>query len=70
MDGAKLVQRARLVPAFLLLPGQVEILARMLPRLIAASRKATDLTERQELVVTIVPCADADISPGDGMVIA
>jgi hypothetical protein len=45
MDGAKLVQRNRLVPAFLLLPGQVERLAGVLPGLLAASLKATDLTE-------------------------
>ena len=45
MDGAKLVQRVRLVPAFLLLPGQVERLARVLPGLLAASRQTTDLAE-------------------------
>jgi hypothetical protein len=45
MDDAKLVQRERLVPAFLLLPGQVERLARVLPGLLAASRQTTDLAE-------------------------
>src|SRR5262245_20695447 len=45
MDGAKLVQRQRLVPAFLLLPGQVKRLARMLPDLLAVSRQTTDLAE-------------------------
>jgi hypothetical protein len=38
MDSAKLVQREGLVPACLLLPGQVERLARVLPGLLAASR--------------------------------
>ena len=45
MDDAKLVQRERLVPAFLVLPGQVERLARVLPGLLAASRQTTDLAE-------------------------
>ena len=45
MDNAKLVQRTRLVPACLLLPGQVERLARVLPGLLAASRQTTDLAE-------------------------
>ena len=45
LDDAKLVQRERLVPAFLLLPGQVERLARVLPGLLAASRQTTDLAE-------------------------
>ena len=45
MDGAKLVQRERLVPALLELPGQVECLARVLPGLLAASRQTTDLAE-------------------------
>src|SRR5215813_1572798 len=48
LDGAKLVQRARLVPAFLELPGQVERLARVLPGLLAASLKTTDLAELRE----------------------
>jgi hypothetical protein len=38
IDGAKLVQCECLVPACLLLPGQVECLACMLPGIIAASR--------------------------------
>jgi hypothetical protein len=37
LDNAKLMQRAHLVPACLLLPGQVERLARVLPGFIAAS---------------------------------
>jgi hypothetical protein len=37
LDGAKLVQRVRLIPAFLVLPGQVERLARVLPGLLAVS---------------------------------
>ena len=45
MDDAKLVQRERLVPAFLLLPGQVKRLAGVLPGLLAASRQTTDLAE-------------------------
>jgi hypothetical protein len=45
LDNAKLVQRARLVPAFLLLPGQVECLVHMQPGLLAASRQTTDLAE-------------------------
>jgi hypothetical protein len=44
-DDAKLVQRERLAVAFLLLPSQVERLARMLPGLLAASRQAIDLAE-------------------------
>jgi hypothetical protein len=45
LDDAKLVQRERLVPACLPLPGQVERLARVLPGLLAASRQTTDLAE-------------------------
>ena len=45
MDDAKLVQRERLFPACLLLPGQVERLAGVLPGLRAASHKTTDLAE-------------------------
>ena len=45
MDGAKLVQRGRLVAAFLLLPGQVERLACVLPGLLAAPRQRPDLAE-------------------------
>ena len=45
MDNAKLVQRVRLVSAFLVLPGQVERLAGVLPGLLAASRQTTDLAE-------------------------
>ena len=42
---AKLVERERFVPACLLLPGQGERLAGVLPGLLAASRQTTDLTE-------------------------
>ena len=45
MDDAKLVQRLRLVARVLVLPGQVERLARVLPGLLAASRQTTDLAE-------------------------
>jgi hypothetical protein len=45
MDDTKLVQRQRLVSTCLLLPGQVERLARVLPGLLAASRQTTDLAE-------------------------
>src|SRR5439155_13382235 len=45
MDGAKLVQRMRLVSAVLELPSEVERLVRVLPGLLAASRQTTDLTE-------------------------
>ena len=45
MDNAKLVQREGLVPALLLLPGQVERLVGVLPGLLAASRQTTDLAE-------------------------
>jgi hypothetical protein len=45
MDDAKLVQRTRLVPACLLLLGQVECLAGMLPGLLIASCQPTGLAE-------------------------
>src|SRR5262249_6442448 len=45
MDGAQLVQRVRLLPAFLLPPGQVERLMRVLPGLLAVSRQTPDLAE-------------------------
>src|SRR5262249_1567916 len=45
VDGTKLVQRARLVPALLPLPGQIERPTRVLPGLLAASRQPTDLAE-------------------------
>jgi hypothetical protein len=48
IDGAKLVQRQRLVPAFLLPPGQVERLAGVLPGLLVASRQTTDLAEPRD----------------------
>ena len=49
MDNAKLVQRERLVSAFLVLPGQVERLAGVLPGLLAVSRQTTDLAEPCDL---------------------
>src|SRR5262245_52936175 len=45
MGGTKLVECERLVPAFLLLSGQVKRLAGVLPGLIAAARQPTDLAE-------------------------
>ena len=45
MDGAQLVQRDRLIPAVLQLPGKVECPARVLPGLFAAARQTTDLAE-------------------------
>src|SRR2546422_7415196 len=50
MDNAKLVQRERLAPAFLELPGKVERLASVLPGIIAASRQTTDLAEPRDPV--------------------
>ena len=60
LDDAKLVQRERLVPAFLLLPGQVERLACMLPGLLAASRQTTDLAEPCDPVGMTLQRARAD----------
>ena len=45
LDNAKLVQRERLVGMLFMLPGQVERPARVLPGLLAASRKTTHLAE-------------------------
>src|SRR5262245_49600761 len=45
MDNAELMQRERLVAAFLVLPGQVERLARVLPGLRAVPCQPTDLAE-------------------------
>ena len=42
LDNTKLVQRERLVPTFLVLQGQVERLARVLPGLLAASRQLAE----------------------------
>ena len=56
LDGAKLVQRVRLASALLLLPGQVERLACVLPGLLAASRQTTDLAEPGDSVgMTLQP---------------
>src|SRR2546422_3874203 len=63
MDNAKLVQRERLAPAFLELPGQVERLARVLPGLLAASRQTTDLAEPCDPVGLTLQPARADIFP-------
>src|SRR6516164_60245 len=46
MDDGKLMQRKRLLPALLVLPCQIERLARMLPGLHAVSLQATDLAEQ------------------------
>jgi hypothetical protein len=48
MDDAKLVQRQRLVPAFLELPGQVERLVSVLPGLFAAPCQTADLAEPRD----------------------
>ena len=48
VDNAKLMQRVCLLPACLLLPGQVERLAGVLPGLRAASRQTADLTELRD----------------------
>jgi hypothetical protein len=45
VDGAKLEECERLVPACFLLPGQIKCLARVLPGLLAAARQTTDLAE-------------------------
>jgi hypothetical protein len=50
LDDAKLVQRERLVPTFLELPGQVKRLTRLLPGLLAASRQTTHLAEPRNRV--------------------
>ena len=55
LDNAKLVQCERLVPACLLLPGQVERLARVLPGLLAVSRQTTDLAEPCDPVGMTLP---------------
>jgi hypothetical protein len=68
MDGAKLVQRARLVPACLLLPGQVERLVRVLPGFIAASRQTTDLAEPRNRVGKTCACADTFADPSSSSV--
>ena len=60
MDDAKLVQRVRLVPAFLVLPGQVERLAGVLPGLLAVSRQTTDLAEPCDPVGMTLQRARAD----------
>ena len=61
LDNAKLVQRERLVPAFLLLPGQVERLVGVLPGLLAVSRQTTDLAEPCNAVGMILKRTRADI---------
>src|SRR5206468_6671736 len=61
VDNTKLVQCARLVPACLLLPGQVERLAGVLPGLLAASRQTTDLAEPRDPAGMIYQPARADI---------
>jgi len=61
MDGAKLVQRERLVPTFLLLSGEGERLTGVLPGLLAAAHQTTDLAETCDPVGMSGPCARADI---------
>ena len=63
LDGAKLVQRQRLVGTLSVLPGQVERLARILPGLLAASRQTTDLAEPGESVGVTVQPARVDVFP-------
>jgi len=63
LDGAKLVQRERLVPALLELPGQVERLARVLPGLLTAFRQPIDLAEPYNPVGMTLQRAWADIFP-------
>ena len=58
LDDAKLVQRTRLVPTGLLLPGQVECLACVLPGLFAVSCQTTHLAEPRHPVG--IPHARAD----------
>jgi hypothetical protein len=60
IDGAQLVQRHRLVPPGLVLPGQVERLVRTLPGLRAMSRQATDFAEPCQVPGTIPHPTGAD----------
>jgi hypothetical protein len=60
LDDAKLVQRACLAPAVLLLPGQVERPACVFPGLLATSGKATDLAALCQLVGTTLPPTRAE----------
>ena len=64
MDDAKLVQRQRLVPTFLELPGQVERLTRVLPGLLIASLQTTDLAEPGDPVGLTCQPAGADTFAG------
>jgi hypothetical protein len=58
MDNAKLVQRERLIAAVLLLPGQVERLARVLQGLCTVSLQTTALAESGPADRTTRICAD------------
>src|SRR2546425_3380121 len=60
MDDAKLVQRVCLVPAFLVLPGQVERLAGVLPGLLTTSRQTIALAEPCDREGKILQRAHAD----------
>ena len=60
LDGAQLVERMRLAPTFLLLPGQIERLAGVLPGLLTTSRKTTDLAEPGDPVGMTIQHAHAD----------
>jgi hypothetical protein len=61
MDGAKLVERVRLVPTFLELPGHVKRLAGALPGLLAVARQTTDLAELCDPEGLMLPSACANI---------
>jgi hypothetical protein len=55
LDDAKLVQRVRLLAAFLLLPSQVKRPVGVLPDLLAVSRQTADLAEPREPAGSL-PC--------------
>ena len=63
LDGAELVQRARLIPTFFELPGQVERLVCVLPGLITVALQTTDLAEPCEPAGTTSQRARADVFP-------
>ena len=60
IDDPKLVQRERLIPACLLLPGHVQRLLCMLPGFLAVSRQTTDLAEPCDPEGTILQRFRAD----------
>src|SRR5262245_47163421 len=63
VDSAKLVQRARLGPAFFMLPSQVERLMGVLPALLPASCQTADLTKPCDPVGKTSHPARADTFP-------